>query len=285
MAKTSDSSTSEGVNFANDVQHAENGDSSAFERTRSRGSIMLSPELFEKLYLNPKPQVAGNLRSIIGNPTPIAITGFVMALTPLSFSLMGWRGAGNNGIAHIGAYIFFGGILLLVGGLLECIIGNTFSSVVFMSFACFYLTLATTLQPFYNAYAAYSPNPDDPTAGLTSEGFNASFGFFIVCFNLLCFFYLICSFRTNFVLVYILFTVVIGVGLINAAYWYLAMQETVLAGKFQIGGGAVLFAACLGGWYLLFSLLLESVDFPLRLPVGDLSSHVPGLSQLQKKSD
>lgn len=130
-------------------------------------------------------------------------------------------------------------------------------------------------------------------------------GFFIVCFNLLCFFYLICSFRTNFVLVYILFTVVIGVGLINAAYWYLAMQETVLAGKFQIvsplavslifslltqsisfqGGGAVLFAACLGGWYLLFSLLLESVDFPLRLPVGDLSSHVPGLSQLQKKSD
>lgn len=42
--------------------------------------------------------------------------------------------------------------------------------------ACFYLTLATTLQPFYNAYAAYSPNPDDPTAGLTSEGFNASFG-------------------------------------------------------------------------------------------------------------
>lgn len=33
-----------------------------------------------------------------------------------------------------GAYIFFGGILLLVGGLLECIIGNTFSSVVFMSF-------------------------------------------------------------------------------------------------------------------------------------------------------
>ena len=51
------------------------------------------------------------------------------------------------------------------------------------------------------------------------------------------------------------------------------------------GGGAVLFAACLGGWYLLFSLLLEAVDFPLRLPVGDLSSHVPGLSQLKKRSD
>ncbi|KAJ5511717.1 hypothetical protein N7453_003820 [Penicillium expansum] len=283
MAKTSDKSKAEGTfNFANDVQHAECGDitsPSAFERTRSTGSIMISPELFEKLYLNPKTPVAGNLRSIIGNPTPIAITGFVMALTPLCFSLMGWRGAGNNGIAHIGAYIFFGGILLLVGGLLECIIGNTFSSVVFMSFACFYLTLATTLQPFYNAYAAYSPSPSDPTAGLETEGFNASF----VCFNILCFFYLICSLRTNFVLVYILFTVVIGVGLIIADYWYLAMKETALAEKFQIGGGAVLFAACLGGWYLLLSLLLESVEFPLQLPVGDLSRHVP--SQLKKRSD
>ncbi|OQD94736.1 hypothetical protein PENSOL_c024G04125 [Penicillium solitum] len=179
MTQTSDSSKAETMsNFANDVQHAECGDvtsPSAFERTRSTGSIMISPELFEKLYLNPKTPVAGNLRSIIGNPTPIAITGFVMALTPLCFSLMGWRGAGNNGAAHIGAYIFFGGILLLVGGLLECIIGNTFSSVVFMSFACFYLTLAATIQPLYNAYAPYSPSPSDPTAGLQSEGFNASF--------------------------------------------------------------------------------------------------------------
>ncbi|KAJ5471013.1 hypothetical protein N7530_008370 [Penicillium desertorum] len=280
MPKKPDASKAEGISFPSDVQHAENGDisSASFERTKSRGSIMISPELFEKLYLNPKTPVAGNLRSIIGNPTPIAITGFVMALTPLCFSLMGWRGA-------VGRTSFFGGILLLVGGLLECIIGNTFSSVVFMSFACFYLTLAATLQPFYNAYGAYSPTPSDPTAGLATESFNASFGFFLVCFNLLCFFYLICAFRTNLVLVYILFTVVIGVGLINADYWYLAMKETALAEKLQVGGGAVLFAACLGGWYLLFSLLLESVDFPLRLPVGDLSSHVPGLSQLEKASD
>ncbi|KAJ5519722.1 hypothetical protein N7463_000175 [Penicillium fimorum] len=283
MTQSSDASKSDGIsNFADDIQHAEFGDitSPAFERTKSTGSIMISPELFEKLYLNPKTPVAGNLRSMIGNPTPIAITGFVMALTPLCFCLMGWRGAGNNGAAHIGGYIFFGGILLLVGGFLECIIGNTFSSVVFMSFACFYLTLAATIQPFYSAYAPYSPSPSDPTAGLASEGFNASF----VCFNILCFFYLICSFRTNFVLVYILFTVVIGVGFIIADYWYLAMKETVLAGKLQVGGGAILFAACLGGWYLLLSLLLESVDFPLRLPVGDLSSHVPGLSQLKKRS-
>lgn len=79
-------------------------------------------------------------------------------------------------------------------------------------------------------------------------------GFFLLCFNILCFFYLICSFRTNFVLVYILFTVVIGVGLIIAGYWYLAMKETALAEKFQIVSPlAVIFNA---------SVLTQSISFP-----------------------
>ncbi|KFY83258.1 hypothetical protein V498_08197, partial [Pseudogymnoascus sp. VKM F-4517 (FW-2822)] len=83
-----------------------------------------------------------------------------------------------------------------------------------MSLGCFYPTLAATLQPFYGAYAAYSPSPTDPTMGFETEGFNASF-------------------------------VVVGVGLMIANYFYLAMQETAFALKFQVGGGAILFAACL----------------------------------------
>jgi hypothetical protein len=31
-------------------------------------------------------------------------------------------------------------------------------------------------------------------------------------------------------------------------------------------------------WYLLFVQLLEAVDFPVSLPVGDLSGVVPGKS-------
>nr|DAA06460.1 TPA_inf: GPR1/FUN34/YaaH-class plasma membrane protein [Aspergillus terreus] len=269
---------------ANEIQHLEDGGATSpdFSKIQSTKSIMLSPEAFEKLYLNPKTPVAGHLRSIIGNPTPLAITGFLMSLTPLSCDLMGWRGAGHDGAAHIGAYIFFGGILLLVGGLLELLIGNTFSAVVFMSFGAFYLTTAATLQPFYGAYAAYSPSTSDPAAGLTTEGFNASYGFFLVFFGVLNFIFLVCSFRTNLVLVWILFTVVLGVGLLVGAYFQTAMQDARLAHKLQVGGGAVLFATCLGGWYLLFSLLLAAVDFPLSLPVGDLSHLVPSQTQLKK---
>jgi hypothetical protein len=37
------------------------------------------------------------------------------------------------------------------------------------------------------------------------------------------------------------------------------------------GGGAALFFASMLGFYLLTAQLLDSVGFPLTLPVGDLS--------------
>lgn len=58
---------------ANEIQHLEDGGATSpdFSKIQSTKSIMLSPEAFEKLYLNPKTPVAGHLRSIIGNPTPL----------------------------------------------------------------------------------------------------------------------------------------------------------------------------------------------------------------------
>jgi hypothetical protein len=37
------------------------------------------------------------------------------------------------------------------------------------------------------------------------------------------------------------------------------------------------------GWYLLLALMLTTVDFPLNLPVGDLSQVVPSGTSLRKK--
>ena len=43
----------------------------ALHRVRTAGSVSISPELFEKLYLNPPGKVAGDLRKRFGNPTPL----------------------------------------------------------------------------------------------------------------------------------------------------------------------------------------------------------------------
>ena len=56
----------------------------------------LSPEMFEQVYLAPKTATRGDLRQTFGNPTPIAVVGLCIGLTPLSIELMGWNGAGGQ---------------------------------------------------------------------------------------------------------------------------------------------------------------------------------------------
>ena len=46
-------------------------DGAALKRIRTAGSISISPELFEKLYLSPQNAVKGDLRKTFGNPTPL----------------------------------------------------------------------------------------------------------------------------------------------------------------------------------------------------------------------
>ena len=91
----------------------------ALKQIRTAGSISISPELFEKLYLSPQNAVKGDLRKTFANPTPVALVGFLLSLSPLCADLMGWRGAGGGGAAGIGAYFFFGGLLMILGGVGE----------------------------------------------------------------------------------------------------------------------------------------------------------------------
>lgn len=43
----------------------------ALKRIKTAGSISISPELFEKIYLSPQNQVKGELRKTFANPTPL----------------------------------------------------------------------------------------------------------------------------------------------------------------------------------------------------------------------
>jgi hypothetical protein len=49
------------------------GSDEALRRIRTTGSLSISPELFEKIYLSPQNKVAGDLRKTFGNPTPLYV--------------------------------------------------------------------------------------------------------------------------------------------------------------------------------------------------------------------
>ncbi len=50
----------------------------------------------------------------------------------------------------------------------------------------------------------------------------------------------------------------------------------------MIAGGAFAFVASLGGWYLIVAILLAELDFPVPVPVGDLSWLIKGKSERAK---
>ncbi|KAM3523523.1 hypothetical protein NHJ13051_005029 [Beauveria bassiana] len=238
-------------------------------------SVTITNEMFEKLYLNTANRVKGNLVQTFANPTPLPLLGFLIASTPLSCALMGWRGAGGGGAATIGTFYFFGGMLQILGAILEWIIGNTFVYIVFGSFGAFWLAFAVTLTPFFNAQGAFTANATtaaEKAAGIAS--FQSSTAFFHVCMGVLVFMFLICSLRTNIVFFTIFLLLDIALFLLAGAYWKAAAGDMQAFHALEATTGGFVFISCIFGWYLLFAQLLRSVDFPLDLPVGDLSERL-----------
>lgn len=267
-----------------DLDHRSHEPDDALRKIQTAGSISISPELFEKIYLSPQNQVKGDIRKTFGNPTPIAIAGFLLALTPLSNILLGWRGAGGLGASDIAVYFFFGGLLMLLGGLLEFILGNTFPSVVFTTFGAFWLSYGGTLQPFFGAAKYYDPGVSQ-TEATVDVTFLRSFAFFLIYMGVLCFIYMICSLRTNLVFFLIFLLLVPTFACLATAFYRLADGDATSSLNYQKAGAGMAFAVCLLGWYLLLVQMMASVDFPLSLPVVDLSTVIKGASDKKRSKD
>jgi uncharacterized protein len=170
---------------------------------------------------------------------------------------------------------------MFTGGILEFVLGNTFPFVVFCSYGAFWLTYGATLTPAYNASGAYTPG--DPSAGIQDATFLSSFAFFLIWMAALSFVYLIISVRTNVVFVLVFLTLCPMYTCLAASDWQAAQGNSAAALSLQHAGGGFAFVSCLVGWYLFLVLLLVAVDFPLNLPVGDLSHIIKGASQTGRK--
>ncbi|KAF2403502.1 GPR1/FUN34/YaaH-class plasma membrane protein-like protein [Trichodelitschia bisporula] len=235
----------------------------ALHRIRTAGSINISPELFEQLYLSPQTAVKGDLRKTYGNPTPVALVGFLMCATPLAMDLMGWRGTGGAGVgaATVGNYYFYGGMLMVLGAIGEWLLGNTFPCVVFATFSAFWFSFGATLTPSFNAVAAYT----DPTV------FYNSYAFYLIAFGLINFIFMIASLRTNICFFAIFFSLVICLPSLAGSYFHAAQGNMDIAHKLQVVAGAFLFICDVSGFWLVAGMLVASVDLGIPMPVGDLT--------------
>lgn len=184
------------------------------------------------------------------------------------------------GAASTGVYYFAGGLLMIVSGLLEFFLGNTFQFILFCGYGSFWLALGATLTPYFGAYEHYSADATNAAAGLSSVGFNASFGFYLVFMAVFSFLACICALRTNLCYTLLEFFVFLFFALLASAFFRIA-DDGSNAKKVQKAAGAFGFVASIFGWYFFFALTLVSVNFPITLPVVDLS----GLASRSSKSE
>lgn len=176
---------------------------------------------------------------------------------------MGFRGTTSNGqLSLIGTYYSMGAIGMITAGILEWILGNTFPFLVFFTFGTFWLSLGTFVEPLHQVTSTLAATPAD---------LYAPQAFYLLLWSIFVFFLTTAAFRTNVVLVIILFCVAMTFLMLSAGYFYLAEQVMDKGGNLLISAGAFGFAACVAGLYLLFDLVLASTEFPFQLPLGDLS--------------
>ncbi|GAA5907718.1 hypothetical protein JCM6882_008955 [Rhodosporidiobolus microsporus] len=230
---------------------------------RRQISVQLSPEQFERLYLQPGgAQAKGDLTKRFGNPTGLGIASFLLCLTPFSVYLMGWMGTSTAAAATLtGAMYFMGGLGLMVAGLLEWILGNTFPFIVFFSFGSFWLSFGYLLQPSQGIAASLAENTVDYNGGIAA---------YLIWWSVLVLVYLVGSIRTNVVFILLFSFLEITFWLLVAVYIRLTYGATDVTGIMRAAGAFALLT-CVMGWYLLTVLIFDSVGIPVKLPIGDMS--------------
>jgi hypothetical protein len=72
MATEHDTTTRE-KDYGHEHLNSSMGTNDALKKIQTAGSISISPELFEKIYLSPEVRVKGELRKTFGNPTPLSV--------------------------------------------------------------------------------------------------------------------------------------------------------------------------------------------------------------------
>lgn len=90
--------------------------------------------------------------------------------------------------------------------------------------------------------------------------------------GLLSFVFLLGSLGTNICFVILFVAYSIAFPLLTGADWAKAQGKYAIAHRCEVGAGAACFVVSAMGWWVLASQVLDSVDSPLRLPIGDLSS-------------
>jgi succinate-acetate transporter protein len=260
------------------VEHLDNNNKveSADGAALSRSvTVTMSNEAYERLFFQPAPPRHGDASKRFGNPTLLGLFCFLIPYTSTMCILLQFNGADppTSLIGLTGDYYFIGTIGMILAGLAEFVLGNTYPFVVFTIFGVHWGSLAYAQDPFYSLNSAFAK-----LGGASGAAWNSSQAFHNIGMAVLCFVLWIGSIRINLWFVLVFFSLVMMFSFSAAADMAVPNAKTTAEAehilkllKFAGGFG---FIALVCGWYLTIITVCEAVGIPCPLPVFDLSSKI-----------
>jgi len=247
-------------------------DSNDLARQTTSVTMQLNPEQYERLFFQPE-GAKGDLSKRLGNPTLLGVIGFLVPFTTTMFCILQFKGADSTStVAASGSWYFFGGIVMVIAGICEFILGNTFPFVVFIVYGCHWVNQAYTGDPSHALVSAYGAE------GALSKPWNSAQGHYCVVMTLVTFIFFLGSLRTNIPFVIVFFTLLFLFGFFAAANYQVGYNPTpeglaYAAKLLKIAGGFGLVTSIMG-WYLAIITVCASTGVPCPLPIFDLSQKV-----------
>jgi len=238
-------------------------------------TVALSPEQYERLFFQPSAPRRGDLAKKFANPTLLGLIAFLVPYTSTILILCGFQHAvaPYSLVGLSGDYYFFGAMGMVLAGIAEFILGNTFPMAVFIVYGVHWGSLGYQQDPIHQTTSAFAT-----LGGANGAAYNSSQGFHNVSMCLASFVFLIGTLRVN------LFFTATFFGLVMLFAFSAAADFSVPSAKTEADlehittmlrcAGGFGFLGLISGWYLTILTACEAVGIPCPLPVLDLSSKV-----------
>ena len=111
----------------------ESGVPSSGETLTRQVTVPLSPEVYERLFFQPNTH-RGDLSQRLGNPTLLGLLGFLIPYQSTMLALLQTQGSSIHSLTALSGSYFLGGIVMVLAGIFELILGNTFLGTLFVTY-------------------------------------------------------------------------------------------------------------------------------------------------------
>ncbi|AET38441.1 acetate uptake transporter family protein Ecym_2741 [Eremothecium cymbalariae DBVPG len=174
------------------------------------------------------------------NPSPLGLSAF--ALTTFVLSLYNCNAAGVElpGVV-VGLAFFYGGLIQLLAGMWEMVVGNTFGAVALSSYGGFWLSYAAINLPWFGIISSYIPTSGGSDVA-DYDQFRNALGIYLLAWAIFTFMLTICTMKSS--LSFFALFLLLGV-----TFVLLAASEFKWSAGLRHAGGVVGVIVAIIAWY------------------------------------